>query len=258
MKGVRIARLVCLALALAAASPAVELKPATEKAYQDYIAGFERRLSARKNFLLVDGEPGVRDRVQRGEMYVEEKRVKREPPDGLIHHWEGAIFLPKLKMADVLKFLQDYDSHEKVYAPEVVDSQILSRIGDEFRVRMRLVKKQILTVVLETEHQARYRKVDDSRWESVSRSTKVAEVEDSGKPKEKQIPPGTGNGFVWHMDSFWRLLESDGGVFVECTSVSLSRDVPFGMARLIRPIIEELPAESLRNLLTKTRAALKR
>lgn len=251
-------RISLLLLTGAFAVSAAELRPATERAYQDYTARFEKKLSTRKTFLLIDSVDGLRARVKQGELFVEERRPQREPPDGLIHHWEGAVFLPKLKMPDLLRFLQDYDRHDKVYGPEVVKAQTLEKNGDDYRVRMRLLKKQILTVVLETEHKAHYKRVADDKWESVSRSTKVAEVDSPDKPKEKELPPGTGNGFVWHMDSFWRFLEADGGVYLECTSISLSRDIPFGMARLIRPIIEELPAESLRNLLTKTRNALKR
>lgn len=245
-------------LALAGVAAAAELREPTERSYQDYVTGFERRLAARKTFLLIDSVDGLHSRVRDGELFVEERRARREPPDGLIHHYEGAVFLQKAKMPDVLRFLQDYDNHQKYYRPEVVASKTLQRQGDEFRVRLRLLKKQILTVVLETEHQAKYKKIDDAKWESVSRSTKVSEVDDPDKSSEKQLPPGTGNGFVWHLDSFWRMHEADGGVFLECTSISLSRDIPFGMGRIIRPIIEELPAESLRNLLTKTRNALRR
>jgi hypothetical protein len=134
----------------------------------------------------------------------------------------------------------------------------LKREGNDFTIRLRLLKKKILTVVLETEHFARYKQIDAAKWESSSRSTKVSEVDSAGSAKEKQLPPGDGYGFVWHLDSFWRFEEADGGVYVECTSVSLSRDVPFGMARLIRPIIEELPQESITAILRNTRQALKK
>lgn len=258
MKGVSTRRAFLGLLAPVAAASAAELREPTDRFYEGYIGNLIRRLASRPNFLLIDAADGLRARVRGGELFVEERRARREPPDGLIHHWEGAVFVPKVKLAEVIRFVQDYDSHKKVYAPEVVASQTLEKNGDDFRVRLRLLKKQILTVVLETEHKVTYRKVDEAKWESISRSTKVTEVDDAGKAKEKELPPGTGNGFVWKLDSFWRFLEGDGGVYLECTSVSLSRDVPFGMGRVIRPIIEELPADSLRNMLTKTRQALRR
>lgn len=247
-----------LGLLAPAAGWSADLREPTERFYETYIGNLVRRLASRPSFLLIDSAGGLRARVKGGELFVEERRARREPPDGLIHHWEGAVFVPKVKLADVLRFVQDYDSHKKVYGPEVVASQILQKNGNDFLVRLRLLKKQILTVVLETEHKVSYKQVDDTKWESISRSTKVSEVDDPDKPKEKQLPQGTGNGFVWKMDSLWRFMEADGGVYLECTSVSLSRDVPFGMGRIIRPIIEELPADSLRNVLTKTRQALRR
>ncbi|NUP93254.1 MAG: hypothetical protein HUU36_10420, partial [Candidatus Omnitrophica bacterium] len=181
------------------------------------------------NFLLIDRADGLRQRVRGGELFVEERRPQNEPPHGLIHHYEGAVFIPGVTVSQVLSVVQNYDQHKRYYAPEVMDSKTLSREGNEFLVRLRLLKKKIVTVVLETEHKVRYKQVDPKKWESVSRSVKVSEVEHPGSDREEQNPQGMGNGFVWRLDSFWRFLESDGGVFVECTSVSLSRDIPFGM-----------------------------
>ena len=52
------------------------------------------------------------------------------------------------------------------------------------------------------------------------------------------------------------LLERDGGVYVECEAVSLTRDTPRGLGWLIEPVIRDLPRESLINTLRKTREAL--
>jgi hypothetical protein len=234
------------------------LKPETERSYQSYITQVAKTLETRRNFLLIDSVPGGRDRIKAGEVFVEERRPATEPPHGLIHHHEGAVFIRGVNMQQVLAVLQDYDNHKHLFKPEVIDSKTVKREGNDFHIRLRLLKKKILTVVLETEHLARYKQIDAGKWESASRSTKVSEVESAGSAKEKQLPPGDGYGFVWHLDSFWRFEEADGGVYVECTSVSLSRDVPFGMARLIRPIIEELPQESITTILRNTRQALKK
>jgi hypothetical protein len=235
---------------------AAGLGPQTERSYQTYLANYESKLAKRNTFLFIDSEEGLRDRVRKGEIFVEERRPSNEPPNALIHHYEGAVFIPNTKLDRVLAFLQDYDNHKKYYAPEVIDSRILEHDGNHFRVRMRLLKKKVLTVVLETEHDVRYQPARDGRWESSSRSTKVSEVENPGSARERQLPPGSGHGFVWHMDSYWRLEEADGGVYVECTSISLSRDIPLGMTRLLRPIIEELPQQSLRLVLRNTRKGL--
>jgi len=256
MKGFMRLSLLSLGLLLAVPAGAGGLGSQTERSYQNYLSNFESSLEKRKTFLFIDSEEGLRDRVRKGEIFVEEQRPSNEPPNALIHHYEGAVFIPRAKLDRVLAFLQDYGNHKNYYAPEVIDSTILEHDGNHFRVRMRLLKKKVLTVVLETEHDVHYKPAGEKKWESSSRSTRVSEVENPGTAKERQLPPGSGHGFVWHMDSYWRLEEADGGVYLECTSISLSRDIPLGMTRLLRPIIEELPEQSLRLVLKNTRKGL--
>jgi hypothetical protein len=83
----------------------------------------------------------------------------------------------------------------------------------------------------------------------------VAEVYDPG-PGEHELPPGHDHGFLWRLNSFWKFEERDGGVYLECRAISLSRDVPTGLGWLINPIIRSLPRESLSNTLRETRQAL--
>ena len=71
------------------------------------------------------------------------------------------------------------------------------------------------------------------------------------------LPAGDDHGFLWRLDSYWRFAERDGGVYMECEAVSLTRDIPAGLGWLIAPIIRQLPQESLVNTLRKTREALK-
>ena len=52
--------------------------------------------------------------------------------------------------------------------------------------------------------------------------------------------------------------ERDGGVYVECESVSLTRDIPFGLGWAVGPFVTSLPRESLELTLTKTRETLMR
>jgi hypothetical protein len=81
-------------------------------------------------------------------------------------------------------------------------------------------------------------------------------VEDAGKPKEKVLPPDSGFGFMWRLNSYWRLQERDGGVYLECRAISLTRDIPKGLAWIVEPIVRKLPAESLNRTLAATRQAL--
>jgi hypothetical protein len=61
---------------------------------------------------------------------------------------------------------------------------------------------------------------------------------------------------LWKLTTFWRFEERDGGTWVECEAVSLTRDVPTGLGWLIKPIIRDLPRESLENTLRETKDAL--
>jgi len=111
--------------------------------------------------------------------------------------------------------------------------------------------------VLDSEHEVKYTPLDKTRWRSVSRTTKIAEVDNAGKPNEREMPPGTGEGFLWKLNSYWRFQERDGGTWLECEAISLTRDIPTGLGWLIEPIIRDLPQESLANTLRATRTALR-
>jgi hypothetical protein len=63
---------------------------------------------------------------------------------------------------------------------------------------------------------------------------------------------------MWRLNSYWRFVERDGGVYIECQAVSLSRGIPVKwlLGWLIGPIVNDLPKESLLNTLTATRAGV--
>ncbi len=255
-------RLICAALLAVAACPAAELKLKTLRAFESYIQGTEARVQqqtrAAADFLWAAQSPQRRSRALRGEVLTEAWRGKGEieVPDGLIHDWIGAVFIPGATLERTLALVQNYDGHKNVYQPEVIDSKLLGRNGNDFRIRLRLLKKKVITVVLNTEHDVRYFPVDATRCHSRSYSSRIAEVEDPGEPGEREKPPGKDHGFLWRLYSYWRFQESDGGVWVECQAISLTRDVPTGLGWLIQPIIRDLPKESLIRTLSATRAAL--
>jgi len=234
----------------------VDLKKETVDAFDSYISSFESRLEKQTRegrFLWVDASPDRNERVHKGQVIAEPAVGKgdSEVPDGLVHDWIGAVFIPGVTLDQTLRLLEDYDHHHQIYQPEVIDSKLLSRTGNDFRVFMRLVKKKILTVVLNTYHDVQYTQVDQARWYSRSYSTRIAEL-DHGR----ELPPGHDHGFLWRLNSYWRFEERDGGVYVECEAISLTRNVPLGLGWLVNPIIRSLPQESLANALLATRKAL--
>ena len=58
------------------------------------------------------------------------------------------------------------------------------------------------------------------------------------------------------MNTYWRFEEKDGGTYVECQSISLTRDIPTGLGWLIGPYVTSVPRESLTFTLATTRSAV--
>lgn len=217
----------------------------------------EKSLAA-VTFLWCDASPDRARQVREGQVLAEfwSGQKPAKVPNGLIHDWIGAAFVPATNLEATLALIQDYDNHKNIYQPEVIDSKLISRRGDNFQIYLRLLKKKILTVVLDTEHEVRYRSLDAAREDCRSRTTRIAEVENAGSEQENVLPPDTGYGFLWRLNSYWRFQARDAGVYVECRAVSLTRDVPLGLGWIIEPIIQKLPKESLIQTLASTRKAL--
>jgi hypothetical protein len=253
-------RWILAAALLALPAAAAELKPTTAAAFDRYIRETEQRLDEHKGELWADESPARAQRVRAGEIVVQPFHAKPlvNVPGGLIHDWVGSAFVPGVTVEQTLALVQDYNQHKQYYRPEVVDSRILSHNDNRFRVFLRLLKKQVITVVLDTEHDVHYERIDAKTWRSVSRTSRIAEVQNAGDRDEKVLPAGTGQGFLWKLNSYWRFQERDGGTWIECEAISLTRDVPTGLGWLIEPIIKNLPRDSLQNALKSTVAALKR
>ena len=147
-------------------------------------------------------------------------------PGGMIHHWVGVVFIPGAKLDDVLAVLEDYDHQSTYYSPDVERSKIESQDGDHFRVFLRFRRHKVITVVLNTEHDVHY--FHDARGRAHSRSSavRIAEVENPGKSDEREKQPGDDGGFLWRMETWWRMEERDGGVYVQSEAASLTRDIP--------------------------------
>lgn len=247
-----------LLLSCAVALQAEEPQSA-KTAFQHYIAALETRLNAQNasgnGFLWIDQDAQRRDAVRRGEISVQ--HVKTPPvPGGTLEHWIGGIFLPNATLAQVLKIDQDYSRYSTYYAPEIVRSRLLSHNGNHFQVFYRLKKHKIVTVVLDTTHSIDFVPLENDRYFVRSRSEQINEVKNPGSPDEKVLPEGEGLGFLWAMNSYWRVEQRDGGVYMECEVVTLARSIPLGMGALLRPAIESFASESLTSTLKEKRQAV--
>ena len=242
----------------------MELKPETIEAFDRYIATFEARLEARlhgDHFLWFDGSPELKQRLLKGETVTQPGQgngiigVK----SGLIQDQIGAVFVPGATLKKVLTIVQDYNRHSEFYKPDVIAATTESRNGNDFLVHSRVVKaKFFLSDVLDIDNEIHFVPLDDRRVYSRSASKRVAEISNAGKPNERELPIGEDRGLLWRINGYWFFEEAEGGVFVACESITLTRDVPLMMGKLLSPIIHELPAEALRTSLEQTRKAVLR
>ena len=165
--GMGIAVLVIVATApRAQAAPAAgaELQNRTTQAFDRYVRLTEARLSGSGPFLWIDGLPDAKRRealeaVRRKELSIERLETRDngreiDVPGGMIHHWVGTAFVPSATIDDALALLQNYDAHQRIYAPTVAASKLQSRDGDRFRFFLRFVMKKVITVVVNSEHEA--------------------------------------------------------------------------------------------------------
>jgi len=239
---------------------AAELKQKTLDAFKKYVAaaeaGMQLRVQGDKPFLLVDGQPEKRKQVLAGQVPIEQVKElpKLDIPDGMIHDWDGTVFIPASPEA-ILAVLRDYDHHKDIY-PEVIDSKTIESSPDKVIGYLRLKKKKVITVVLDTRHDVFYKKLSDGRWYIHSYSTKINEISDFGEKDQKILPAGEGQGYLWELYAYWFLEPVDGGTIAECRAISLTRDIPFLFSWIIKPFVTALPRESLTQTLVSTRDAV--
>jgi hypothetical protein len=60
------------------------------------------------------------------------------------------------------------------------------------------------------------------------------------------------------LNSYWRYEQTDGGVIVECESISLSRSIPSLLEFMVRPIIDRVARESMERTLSSLRERILR
>ena len=247
-------------------SRAVELKSETVEAFNQFIASIETRLESRfqgRQFLWSDEVLGVRQQLLNGMVIAQPAQGNGNVPlrGGLVQDWKGAVFIPHASLREVLSIVQDYDRHRDIYKPDIADAKIESRIesprGDEFLVFMRIVKsKFMLSDVLDTEHAIQFIHLDSKRAYSRSYSKRINEVTAPGQAGEHELPAGKDRGLLWRIYGYWFFEERDDGVYITCESITLTRDIPFGMGAVLGPVIHDMPGESLRKSLEQTRKAV--
>jgi hypothetical protein len=258
---------ICLCLLVPFTAAAATLQSRTLEAWNGYVrlteARIESELQSSSGFLRVDfmkaiDAAKVWGMLKNGKVYIEPVHTldgeghEFHLQGGMIHHWYGAIFIPDTKVDSLVRWIQDYDHHSR-YFKDVERSKLLSRHDNTFLIYLRLTRTKLVTVHYNTNHKAVYRSHGPGRVSSQSVALKIAEIENAGTPFETEEPEGVDSGFMWRLNSYWRFLERDNGVVVECESVSLSRSIPYGLGWLVRQYVSSVPRESLESVLTSIR-----
>jgi hypothetical protein len=258
--------LVCLA---AQPAKAAELKAETAAAFERYVGASEARIKSELHngvFLFVDELPGADRaeayaRLRKGEILVKQVNTKEEGhpievEHGLIHDWAGVLFISNASLAQTLAVVQDYDNYQNIYRPEMLRSKLTGRNGDNFKVSLQLCKKSLITVAIDVDFDIHYEQIGTRRAVSRSYATRLAEVQNVGRPDERETPAKDAHGYLWRLCDYWRFEEKDGGVYVQFESIGLSRGVPAVVAWLINPLLRSIPRGTVSSLLGATRTAV--
>jgi len=238
------ALLVVLVPSPVAAQLIVKLSPDSDRAFDAYIKTAETQFDWRPHVSL--------DKNSSVKIVPAAQNPTIDLPGAIIHDWAGAILVPGATVEKALTVLQSYDDYKRIYAPQVTDSKLYSHQGNHWRSYLKLYKRALLPAIFDTEYDVEYRELDPARWAVLSRSTKVAEI-DGGKV----LPVGTGHGYLWRLNAYWLLEQRPEGVYLECRAISMSRDIPLGLAWAIKPMITSLPRDSLQQTLDATARALR-
>ena len=229
-----VALLLAWGLWLPSASPAsAQPSEAAVKAWDAYVRAAEARgvMAAEPGGALSDGRCGP-DAEPKGDTV----RVA----DGTIYRWHGCTVIRGTTVSSLLDRLIAAGTPPP--QEDVVESRLLRRDGDRLTVYLKLIRRTILTVTYDTEHDMVFTRVSPTVATSRSVATRIREVD------------GGDRGFLWRLQSYWQYRQQGPDVRVDLVSLSLSRDVPM----LVRPVAAPLAASVGRESMLRTLGSLRR
>ncbi len=160
-------------------------------------------------------------------------------PGGTIHRWNGSTFVRSVTVDQVVRALMYPGTPPP--QEDVLESRLLSRSDDSLRVYLKLVRRMLVTVTYDTEHDMTFQRWSSNLATGYSVATHIAEAD------------GRDRGFLWRLNSYWRYVQTEGGVVVELESLSLSRRIPALVRPIAAPIVDRIARESM----TRTLDALR-
>jgi putative flippase GtrA len=156
---------------------------------------------------------------------------------GTIHRWRGSTVVAGMTVDALVEALKAAPPRQE----DVLEARVLARGSDSMRVYLKLRRSAIVTVEYDTVHEVTFQR--GSRGVATSRSiaTRIAET------------AGGDRGFLWRLNTYWRYTPVPGGVRVEVDSISLSRDLPWGLRTMAGPIVSRIGRESVSRALAAVR-----
>jgi len=257
----RLSCFLCIAGVLIAArsTAAAELEARTLAAYERHLTAVSEAFTRRTGsttFLDMD-TPEALARMRKGEILLAPGTGDgiTDIPNGLIHHWRAAAFIPSVTLERLLMVAQDYSGYADMFT-WVTASQLVDRQGDRFRSFFRVRRRSgVVTGVIDVWMVTDYRRIESDRAVSTAAAECVRQVEHAGEPSEKRLRPGTGSGYIWRADALSKYLARDGGVYVELDALGLSRGYPPLLGWVVEPVARRLGRESAAESVNQLRAA---
>ena len=220
--------------------PTFHLDSATLKAFQDYVANFEKTVPAQfaaSGKLWIDNQccGGKHAGFQTGKPVVE-PRATDDVANGSIHHFSGSIHVNGGTIEAMSRIMQDYPNYTKYFKPDLGSASGVKEpdsTPDDLHYKTNLVLVQTtlwINVTFDTLYDVHYRRLDKDRWTARSTALSIKEQRDPKNPAEGTYPEGDDHGFLWRTNTYWFARERNGGLDLEADSISLSRPNVTGFA----------------------------
>lgn len=230
--------LTCCVTLHASVIPTLHLDSATVKAFEDYVAVFEKSDFERFRTvgkLWIDGECcGKRGAYDSGKTVLEPRR-NEDVANGSIHHFTGAIHVPGGTIEAIQRVMRDYPNYPRYFPPDVTSGSgehlpDSTPADEHYHPSLVLTEATLwIKVGFRTRYDTHYLRFDANRWASRSVSTSVKELTDPANPDASgTFPEGDDHGFLWKTNTYWFVRQSNGGVDLEVNSITLSRPTPIG------------------------------
>jgi hypothetical protein len=253
-----------LILVAAPASVLAQPAPSAVAAFNSYISGVESRLAqqhrSQDTFLSPSAlTPQNETRLRQGEFIVEQitPSAGEALPGAMLHHWRGTAFVAGATAADFAQLMKNFNAYPQHFSPQVLQARVISQHDDRLEAVMRVRQKHIISVVMDTNYDIAFGRLDPQHQYSLSRSTQISEIDSPGTPNERALSSSEEHGFLWRQNTYWSYEERDGGLYMQIESVSLSRSIPSGLGWVVRPFVQSVPRESLEFTLRSTCNALR-